>query len=345
MARLTIEQLFFFHIEGLETISKHHLDIDVHAAAADDEPMPVDFNPNQGCLFCLNRQEYIGSKKRMHRVNEHHHPMVERLLNDDENAPLDLSLKATPSTHATSSHRNNVKCVSANAPSTGLESSLLRLRRHRPFFDIKSDIPPMYNQDEFDRLMSDMIAGQMGNNDAEHPVSLSRCFPLSDFASQPFLNLNLFSTGSPPQSQSSKRKSSSSQDARIAQLAKQMAYERMMQEIDYPRPPSAKKPKTSINPASILTESFHVNHILNDVMSRILHDMLEKHHHPVAAAQPRASRKGELLFVKKQNVNNDEQYNANIFNNTNNHNHTHPTSKPSKVRMRTRSHRSARSLF
>ena len=276
--------------------------------------------------------------------------MVERLLNDDENAPLDLSLKATPSTHAMSSHRNNVKCVSAHAPSIGLESSLLRLRRHRPFFDIKSDIPPMYNQEEFDRLMSDMIAGQMGESDAEHPISLARCFPLSDFASQPFLNLNLFSTGSPPQSQSSsssKRKPSSSQDARIAQLAKQMAYERMMQEIDHPRPPSAKKPKTSINPASILTESFHVNHILNDVMSRLLHDMFEKQHQPIAsaAAQPRASRKGELLFVKKQNVNNDEQYNANSFNNTNNHNHTHPSSKPSKVRVQTRSHRASRSLF
>lgn len=34
--------------------------------------------------------------------------------------------------------------------------------RHRPFFEIKSDIPPLYNQDDFDRLMSDVIAGQMG---------------------------------------------------------------------------------------------------------------------------------------------------------------------------------------
>ena len=120
----------------------------------------------------------------------------------------------------------------------------------------------------------------------------------------------------------------------------------MLQEIDYPRSSPAKKPKTSINPASILTESFHVNHILNDVMSRILHDMFEKHHHPVvsAAAQPRASRKGELLFVKKQNTNNDAQYTANSYNLVNNHNHTNPTSKQSKVRTRNRSNRTSRSV-
>ncbi len=34
--------------------------------------------------------------------------------------------------------------------------------RHRPFFDIKSDIPPMYGQEEFDRFMSDMITSQLG---------------------------------------------------------------------------------------------------------------------------------------------------------------------------------------
>ena len=47
--------------------------------------------------------------------------------------------------------------------------------RHRPFFEIKSDIPPMYNQDDFDRLMSDIIAGQMGKT-IVFGLSLSRHF-------------------------------------------------------------------------------------------------------------------------------------------------------------------------
>ncbi|CAF1554813.1 unnamed protein product, partial [Adineta steineri] len=64
--------------------------------------------------------------------------------NDDENAPLDLSLKSTTNNSPliTSNNRTNVK--------------------HRPLFDIKSDIPPMYGQEEFDRFMSDMIASQLG---------------------------------------------------------------------------------------------------------------------------------------------------------------------------------------
>jgi hypothetical protein len=124
-----------------------------------------------------------------------------------------------------------------------------------------------------------------------------------------------------PQSPTNKKKNSPpSQDARIAHLAKQMAYERMLQEIDYQRHPlTNKKPKTtSSSSSSILTESFHVNHILNDVMMRILHEMFEKQQQQQqtivpSIPPPRASRKGELLFVKKQN----EQYNTNHFiNNT-----------------------------
>jgi hypothetical protein len=131
--------------------------------------------------------------------------------------------------------------------------------------------------------------------------------------------MNLFPT-SPTipihQSQPNKKKNVPSQDARIAHLAKQMAYERMIQEVDCQRHSSSnnhKKFKTSSNPSSsILTESVHVNHILNDVMMRIVHEMFEKQQIP-SVPQPRASRKGELLFVKKQNINNDEQYNTNIF--------------------------------
>jgi hypothetical protein len=146
-----------------------------------------------------------------------------------------------------------------------------------------------------------------------------------EYSSQPFLNLNLFPT-SPTipihQSQLNKKKNSSLQDARIAQLAKQMAYERMLQEIDYQRHSSTnKKSKSSINSSSsILTESIHVNHLLNDVMMRILHEMFEKQQQQQQQQipPPRASRKGELLFVKKQNINNDEQYNFNHFINNNN---------------------------
>ena len=100
----------------------------------------------------------------------------------------------------------------------------------------------------------------------------------------------------------------SSPDVHIAQLAKQMAYERMLEEINSQRHSNNnEKSKNFIHSpsssSSILTESIHVNHILHDVMMKILHEIYEP------PAPPRASRKGELLFVKKQNVNNDEQYN------------------------------------
>ncbi|UJR22348.1 hypothetical protein I4U23_025410 [Adineta vaga] len=279
---------------GLETISKNHFEFDVNLfQEKDDEQIPNDFNPDQECLFCLNRQEYLGNKKLTNRNNDHqHHFIKESIVDDEENAPLDLSLKST-SNHSpliTSNHRANIK--------------------HRPLFDVKSDIPPMYGQEEFDRFMSEMITSQL------------------EFSSQPYLNLNLFPTIPTSHSQSNKKKNSSSQDNRIAQLAKQMAYERMLQEIEYQRHPSLtnKKSKSSSNnhSSSILTESFHVNHLLNDVMMRILHEMFEKQQQQqqqtvtTSAPQPRASRKGELLFVKKQNINNDEQYNSNIFNHFNN---------------------------
>jgi hypothetical protein len=91
-----------------------------------------------------------------------------------------------------------------------------------------------------------------------------------------------------------------------------MAHERMLKEIDSQRHHSInnKKSKISIN-SSVLTESIHVNHILNDVMMKILHEIYEKQQQQQQVPQIRASRKGELLFVKKQT---DEQYN--FINNT-----------------------------
>jgi hypothetical protein len=99
-------------------------------------------------LFCHNRQEYLGNKKSIQQID------------DDENAPLDLSLKSTPnkSPLITSNNRTNVKLVI-------IDSKIFYccfLFRPRPFFDIKSDVPPMYGQEEFDRFMSEMIASQLG---------------------------------------------------------------------------------------------------------------------------------------------------------------------------------------
>lgn len=112
------------------------------------------------------------------------------------------------------------------------------------------------------------------------------------------LNLNLF----PPAS--TRKGGAISMDFRIAQLAKQMAYERMLEELDHHRHGAMKKKfSTPPTPSSTLSESFHVNHLLNDVMMRILQEMFDKHQ---PAPPARASRKGELLFVKKTTNNQDD---------------------------------------
>ncbi|CAF3448779.1 unnamed protein product, partial [Rotaria sp. Silwood2] len=81
---------------GLETITKNHFDFDVNLFnQTDDGRIPIDFNPKQECLFCINRQEYHGNKKANNQINEHHHSITETIIDDDENAPLDLSLKST----------------------------------------------------------------------------------------------------------------------------------------------------------------------------------------------------------------------------------------------------------
>jgi hypothetical protein len=67
-----------------------------------DEQIPIDFNPNQECLFCHNREEYLGNQKSNHRTNEH--------FDDDENAPLDLSLKST-TTNKSPLMTSNIKLV------------------------------------------------------------------------------------------------------------------------------------------------------------------------------------------------------------------------------------------
>jgi len=151
-------------------------------------------------------------------------------------------------------------------------------------FDIKSDILPIYNPEEL--LLSSHIN--------------------FDYLSQSFPNMNLFS--SLPINQYQLNSPSSLEDNYITQLAKQMAYLRMMQEIEYQR--NNKKSKVSTNflntsSPSILTESMHVNHIINDIMVRTLNEILQEQIKQ-QQQQARVSRQGELLFVKKQNNNNDD---------------------------------------
>ena len=126
------------------------------------------------------------------------------------------------------------------------------------FYDIKSDI---YNQDEPDLM------------------NFNYTFP----------NMNLFSTLpiNPYQS---------FQDIHIEQLAKQMAYSRMIEEIEYQR----KNKKSKISTISL--PSKHVNHLLNDIMIRMLNEVFDEQ----TKQQANPSRKGELLFVKKQSYNNDD---------------------------------------
>lgn len=222
---------------GFETLAKNHWDINVNRFSDDsEEEILMDFNPNETCLFCQNRKELFSNKNDQQQI----------VFHEDENLPLDLSLKST-----------SIKFV---YPTKELTKKSFCFFRHPTMSDM---IPPIK---DFDRFMAEMIASQS--------------------------YLNLFPTNSIP----------FSQDARIAQLAKQMAYERMLEEIQTQRHSSVNK-KSLLSPfhPSILTESIHVNHLLNDVMVKILHEMFEKQ-------QPRASHKGELLFVKKQNINNDEQY-------------------------------------
>ncbi len=62
----------------------------------DEEKIPIDFNPNQTCLFCINRQEYFSPKNlNQNNTNLWFNDDADPLINEDENSPLDLSLKST----------------------------------------------------------------------------------------------------------------------------------------------------------------------------------------------------------------------------------------------------------
>jgi len=177
------------------------------------EEIPIDFNPNQSCLFCINRQEYLINQDKTHLwLNED----TDLYVNNEENSPLDLSLKSTPN-------------------------------------DLKSNILPIYNREDF------LLSNHMN----------------FDYLSQS-LPINQYETTSAPL-----------QDIHIAQLAKQMAYSRMIEEIEYQRNNTTSKMAMNF----FDTSSMNVSHLLNDIMIRILTETFEK----------QQTRQGELLFVKKQN--------------------------------------------
>ena len=153
--------------------------------------------------------------------------------------------------------------------------------------DLPSDIYPSYNVEEF--------------------------FPSNhmnfDYLSQTFPNLNLF----PSVAFDQYRFNSSITDHCVSQLAKQMAYMRMMQEIENQQ--NAEKIKETdhfLNTPSIRTESMHVNQFIRDIMTRTLHEIYEEQ-----IKQPRkVSKQGELLYVKKQA---NQQNNMTIFKSNKSH--------------------------
>jgi hypothetical protein len=147
---------------------------------------------------------------------------------------------------------------------------------------MQSDILPIYNPEEF------LLSSHMN----------------LDYLSQSFPNMNLFSS-LPINQQYQFNSSSFLKNDYVTQLAKQMAYLRMIQEIENQRNnKKSKVPTNGSNPSSssILTESIHVNQIINDIMIRTLNEIFEEQ----TKQQTRVSKQGELLFVKKQNQNNDD---------------------------------------
>lgn len=134
-----------------------------------------------------------------------------------------------------------------------------------------SDIYPRYNSEEF-----------LSSN----PMNF-------DYLSQSFPNFNLF----PSLAFDPHQFNSSLTDHYVSQLAKQMAYVRMMQELEnHQNHKNSKETVQFLNTPSILSESMHVNQLITDIMTRTLHQIYDEQ-----TKQPRrVSKQGELLYVKKQ---------------------------------------------
>lgn len=110
-----------------------------------------------------------------------------------------------------------------------------------------------------------------------------------DYLSQSFAHANLF----PSLSMDHYGTNSSLTDHYATQLAKQMAYSRMIQEIQNQE--KMKETNHSHDTSSILTESLNINQIMTDIMTRTLHEIYEEQ----IKQSRRMSKQGELLYVKK----------------------------------------------
>ena len=59
------------------------------------EKIPNDFDPNSNCLFCINRQECSHGHQPPTNLSLNNYTHPNEANDDDENYPLDLSLKTT----------------------------------------------------------------------------------------------------------------------------------------------------------------------------------------------------------------------------------------------------------
>lgn len=210
---------------GLETISKNHFEFDANSFKQIDgyEEIPSDFNPDENCLFCLTRQESSPSIK-------------QPILNDDENSPLDLSLKST-----------------SNYPSSTV-------------FDVKSDILPMYNSNDY------FLLNSMNFDYFSHLNQYSSVPMNNTYSSNSLLEENYFN-----------------------EFIKQMAYLRMIQEIEFQRTNSKSNETTNqYHPStSILTDSVHMNDIVQEIMSKTLNDIFKE--------QNQISKPNDSVSIPKSN--------------------------------------------
>lgn len=111
-----------------------------------------------------------------------------------------------------------------------------------------------------------------------------------DYLSHSFAHANLF----PSLSMDHYGSNTSFTDHYVTQLAKQMAYLRMIQEIQNQEKIN-NDTNHSLDTSSVLTESLHVNQIMTDIMTRTLHEIYEEQ----IKQSRRISKQGELLYVKK----------------------------------------------
>ena len=78
----------------------------------------------------------------------------------------------------------------------------------------------------------------------------------------------------------------------MVQLAKQMTYSRMIEEVEYQR--NNKKLKTTKDFVNTPTSSMHVDHLVNDIMIRTLNDVLQQ--------QARTVNEEYFSFIKNDTI-------------------------------------------